>query len=176
MLEQGSVGNPRLPLIRAAAESLPFCDGEWDGVLAECSLSLTRDPDAALRECMRVLRHGGKLILSDVYVKNSKAIPEIRALHLDCCLTGALSKDELMGKLRKGGFTVLVWEDHSAALKHFAAQLILSGSAGQSFRCSLTGAGPLDGFRIEQAASRGGFGYFLAVVAKSMNATAANEL
>jgi SAM-dependent methyltransferase len=169
MLALGSARNPLLPLIRAVGESLPFGDGEWDGVLAECSLSLTRDPDAALRECLRVLRRGGKLILSDVYVKNSKAIPELGALHLDCCLTGALPKDELMGKLTKGGATVLAWEDHSAALKHFAAQLILAGAAGRSLWCSLTGAGPLDGFKIEQVASRAGFGYFLAVAGKSVN-------
>jgi SAM-dependent methyltransferase len=169
MLSLGSARKPFLPLIRAAAESLPFRDGEWDGVLLECSLSLTTDPDAALRECLRVLRRGGKLVLSDVYVKNSEAIPDLRALRLDCCLTGALSKDELTAKLKKGGLPILAWEDHSAALKHFAAQLILAGEAGRSFWCSLTGAGPLDGFRIEQAVSRAGFGYFLAVAGKSVN-------
>jgi len=166
MLAQGRAGNPVLPLIRATAESLPFGDGEWDGILAECSLSLTSDLDAALRECLRVLRRGGKLILSDVYVKNAGAATELRGLSIDCCLTGALSQDELIGKLNNCGFVVPVWEDHSPALKHFAAQLILSRGAGGSLWCSLTGAGSSEGLRIGQAVSRAGLGYFLAVAQK----------
>ena len=173
MLAQGRARNPFLPLIRAQGETLPFFDGEWDGVLAECSLSLARNPDAALRECRRVLRRGGKLILSDVYVRNVSAIPELRALSLESCLTGALSHDELMGKLNNGGFAVLAWEDHSQALKHFAAQFILSQGTKGSFWCSLTGAGPLEGLRIEQAVSRARFGYFLAIAEKSVSARCA---
>jgi arsenite methyltransferase len=169
MISHGRARNPLLPLVRAAGESLPFLDAQWDGILAECILSLTRDPDAALRECRRVLRRGGKLILSDVYVRNVGAIPELRALSLDICLTGALSHDELMVKLRNGGFVVLAWEDHSHALKHFAAQLILSQGSTQSFWCSLMDAGPLDGSRIEQAVSRARFGYFLAVAEKPVS-------
>jgi len=169
MLAHGRARNTVLPLIRANGESLPFFDGEWDGVIAECSLSLTRDPDAALRECRRVLRRAGKLILSDVYVRNVLAIPELRALSLHSCLTGALSDDELMRKLKNGGFVVLAWEDHSPALKSFVAQLILSQGSAQSFRCSLTGADPLDGSRIEQAVSRAKFGYFLAIAEKSVS-------
>ncbi len=173
MLAHGRVRNPLLPLVRSDGESLPFFDGEWDGVLAECSLSLTRDPDAALRECRRVLKRGGKLILSDIYVRNVGAIPELRALSLHSCLKGALSHDEIMGKLRKGGFAVLAWEDHSPALKHFVAQLILSQGSAQSLRRSLTDADPPDGFRIEQAVSRAKLGYFLAVAEKSASARCA---
>ncbi len=170
MLAQGLARNRLLPLIRAAGESLPLFDGQWDGVLAECSLSLTRDPDAALRECRRVLRRGGKLILSDVYVRDVRAIPELQALSVHSCLTGALSHDELMGKLEYAGFVVLAWEDHSPALKHFAAQLILSRGPGRSFRCSLTDADPPDGLKIEQAVSRARLGYFLAIAEKSVSA------
>ncbi len=170
MLAQGRARRPPLPLIRATAESLPLRDGHWDGILAECSLSLTGDPDGALGECRRVLKRGGRLILSDVYVRNVAAIPELRALSLSCCLTGALSRGELMEKLENGGFSILVWEDHSPALKYFAAQLILSRTGGQSFWCSFTGADPVDASRIEQAVSHAGFGYFLVVAQASVSA------
>jgi arsenite methyltransferase len=170
MLAQGRARNPLLPLIRGAGETLPFSNDEWDGILAECSLSLTKNPDAVLRECRRVLKRGGKLILSDVYVRNVGALPELRALALDCCLTGALSNEELMGKLKNAGFVVLSWEDQSPALKQFAAQLILSQGSARSFWCSLTGADPLHGLRIEQAVSRAKFGYFLVVAEKSVSA------
>ncbi len=169
MLAHGRARNPLLPLVRAAAEGLPFFDGEWDGVFAECSLSLTRDPDAALRECRRVLKPGGKLILSDVYVRNARAITELRALSGHSCLTGALSYDELMGKLGNCGFIVSTWEDHSPALKYFAAQLIFSQGSAQAFWCSLAGADPVDGSRVEQAVSHAKFGYFLAVAEKPIS-------
>jgi SAM-dependent methyltransferase len=166
MLAHGRARNPVLPLIRAAAESLPFGDGEWDGVLAECSLSVTVDPDAALRECLRVLRRGGKLILSDIYLKKTGAVSGLRGLSSDCCLTRALPQDELLGKLANAGFAVPVWEDHSAALKHFAAQLIFSGETGVPLWRSLTGAGPTARVEVGQAVRLAGFGYFLAVAHK----------
>jgi ubiquinone/menaquinone biosynthesis C-methylase UbiE len=169
MIAQGHARNSLLPLIRAAGESLPFFDAQWDGVLAECSLSLSKDPPRFLRECFRVLRRGGRLILNDVYVRNAEAIPELRALSMDCCLTGASSSEGLMVKLEDCGFVVSAWEDHSAALKQFAAQLILSQGSARLFWCSLTGADPLDGLRIERAVSLARFGYFLAIAEKSVS-------
>jgi len=169
MVAQGHARNSVLPLIRAAGENLPFLDAQWDGVLAECSLSLSKDPPKFLRECFRVLRPGGRLILNDVYVRNAEAIPGLRALSMDCCLTGASSSEGLMVELKDCGFAVSAWEDHSAALKQFAAQLILSQGSAGSFWSSLTGADPLDGLRIEQAVSLAGFGYFLAIAEKSVS-------
>ncbi len=166
MIAQGHARNSLLPLVRAAGESLPFPDAQWDGVFAECSLSLSRNPPMFLRECFRVLRGGGRLILNDVYVRNAEAIPELRALSMDCCLTGALSIEELTVKLRDCGFAFSTWEDHSAALKQFAAQLIFSQGSARSFWCSLTGGEPLDALRIERAVSRAKPGYFLAIAEK----------
>lgn len=158
MLEMGSARNPLLPLIRAAIENLPFCDGEWDGILAECSLSLTADTGAALRECRRVLKRGGKLILSDVYMNDPQAIPDLGSLHTDCFTSCAFSKNQLMEEIKGCGFKLLAWEDHSEALKHFAARLILANTAAESSRCSPMG--PWDRFRA-------GLGYFLAIAEDS---------
>ena len=55
------------PLVVADAARLPFADDSLDGVLAECSLSLTADRARALAEWFRKLRRGGRLALSDVY-------------------------------------------------------------------------------------------------------------
>ena len=166
MVAQGRARNGLLPLVRAAGESLPFPDAQWDGVLAECSLSLSRNPERFLRESFRVLRDGGRLILNDVYVRNAEAIPELRSLSMDCCLTGASSIEELTVKLKDCGFVVSAWEDHSAALKQFAALLIFSQGSARSFWCSFTGGEPLDALRIERAVLRAKLGYFLAVAEK----------
>ncbi len=163
MLACGRAANASLLLVRATGESLPFPDLCFDGILAECSLSLSRDPGAVLRECRRVLRRGGKLVLTDVYARNAAAVPGLRAVSPDCCLAGAAARDELADRLERSGFAVRVWEDHTPALKYFAARLILSGENAPSFWCAFTGAAPADAVEIGRAVSRARVGYFLAV-------------
>ena len=68
--------------VEASAEELPFADSSMDGVLAECSLSEMWKPQRVLAECARVLCPGGRLMISDIYARNSnsQAIRAIRYL------------------------------------------------------------------------------------------------
>jgi SAM-dependent methyltransferase len=61
-----AVAEAGAPALVADAVALPFADGELDGVLAECVLSLL-DRSRALAEWARVLRPGGALALADLY-------------------------------------------------------------------------------------------------------------
>jgi SAM-dependent methyltransferase len=45
------------------AEDLPFPDSSFDGILMALTLSFVADPQKALRECSRVLRPDGRLLL-----------------------------------------------------------------------------------------------------------------
>lgn len=58
-----------------SVETLPFADHSFDRVLANLSLSFSRSPLHALRELFRVLRPGGKLIVSAVTPLADMAIP-----------------------------------------------------------------------------------------------------
>jgi len=52
----------RFPLVRAAAEELPFRDGEFDLAVSEYGAAIWADPYRWVPEAARVLRPGGELV------------------------------------------------------------------------------------------------------------------
>ena len=46
---------------------VPFPDGSFDAVISQCAFFISGDRPGALREAYRLLRSGGKLLLSDVF-------------------------------------------------------------------------------------------------------------
>lgn len=162
---KGRERNDGTPLIRGRGEALPFPDETMDGVLTECSLSVTGDAEGVVREAHRALKSGGRFIVSDLYARVPENLHELRRLRLQGCLGGAMSMTELIGKLEGCGFGIMICEDHSAALKEFAAQLILSGGALEDFwgRC---GSGGCDSEKIRQAVAAARPGYFLLIARK----------
>jgi ubiquinone/menaquinone biosynthesis C-methylase UbiE len=57
---------PGMRFHQAPGDRLPFADGSLDGVVANMYLHHAPDPAAALHEMTRVLRPGGKLVLTDL--------------------------------------------------------------------------------------------------------------
>lgn len=113
-----------MTLVCAPLEDLPFSSGSFDGIICECVLSQT-DADAVLAEFHRVLRPGGTLLLTDLYLKT--AVNEQSAG--PCVVT----REQTEAMIRNAGFVVRHWEDRSRDLRQLAAQLIMSGSGGQDF-------------------------------------------
>ena len=58
-------GHPRVGFCLAQGEQLPFPDGRFDVVVWANALHHARDPRRVLRECARVLRPEGRLLLLD---------------------------------------------------------------------------------------------------------------
>lgn len=92
---------------RADLLSLPFESGAFDGILAECVLSTLPRP-AALAELRRVLRPGGRLVLSDVEVGEDPlpALADHRILGAALCVTDAWRDGEFGRMLDAAGFKV----------------------------------------------------------------------
>ncbi len=100
----------------ADAHSLPFFDDSVDGILMECSFCLMRDAKAVIAECLRVLKSGGLLCISDMYAKNE----DVGAFKNSARL---YTRDEISAILK--GFSIRHFEDCSDTLRQFWGQLIL---------------------------------------------------
>ena len=131
MLALAAARAPQALLVQGSAEALPFASASFDGILAECVLSLCRKQEVALAEIERVLRRGGLLMLSDLYLKNGAfctALPEQAG-----CLLHAAPLEETLSMLERCGFELLHVADHSAALKQLAGQLIFDHGTMELF-------------------------------------------
>ena len=146
-----------LPLIQAAGESLPVGDGRFDAVLAECSLSAMSDASRALSEFRRVLRPGGWLILSDVYARNPDGVEALKRLPVDSCLAGAVPQAEVIECVQARGFALRLWEDHTDALKLFAARLIWANGSMLQFWCRAASCASAADIQAAIEASRPGY-------------------
>lgn len=152
---------------RARGEHLPFADACLDGILAECSLSVADNVSGVLGECRRILKVKGLLIIHDVYARNPDGVSAVGDLPLECCLTGAVSRDEWRARLDANGFELRLWEDHSKALKEFAARLIFShGSMDEFWRRFGSRERKDDAKAIQHAVSKARPGYFLLIARK----------
>ena len=182
---ESEAGSSNVRWASAEVAALPFEDGTFEAVLAECVLSTTDRP-GAFAELRRVIRPGGVLLVSDVWVA-TEASPILAAnpvLGATLCVTGAWRPGELESIAPASGFAVDRKHDLSAAILElvdrvegrlaFAAIAMRdlrkrpAGSLGAisisglgDFR--IEGAGPLAD-QIRAAVARGDLGYFSAVL------------
>jgi len=90
---------------RGEIENLPVPDRSVDVVLSNCVINLVPDKGKVYREAFRVLRPGGRLIVSDMVAL--RPIPTEARLDMQRwagCSSGALSVEETAEKLRAAGF------------------------------------------------------------------------
>jgi len=113
-----------VPLLRGRGEALPLAGESLDAALCECVLSLSPAPDAFLAETARVLAPGGRLLLSDLYLRSPGGPAESQAAG---CASGAVSRCLLEERLMRAGFGILLFEDHSRSLAELAGRLIFAG-------------------------------------------------
>jgi len=106
----------RLRFERADAESLSLPDASFDAVICECSFCTFPDKSAAAREFARVLRHGGRVGISDV--TRGPVLPqELEGLlGWIACIAAAQPVDQYAARLRASGLLVQDIEQHDKAL------------------------------------------------------------
>jgi len=136
LLREGLAQNPSRPLTAGLADRLPFRDTAFDGVLCECVLSLLPDPHGALNEFSQVLKPGGRLVITDIYARLPEGAFMLRPPAQNCCLKGIRSRREMIDRVERAGFQLLLWEDHSYFLKQLAAQIVFAYGSMKTFWAS----------------------------------------
>jgi arsenite methyltransferase len=132
LAEAGS-RDPVVQWVLGHSAALPFAEAHFDAVFAECFLSAQPDRDAVLHEVRRVLRPGGRLAVSDTYLRDPAALAEGNPAPPCSCLSGATGKDETLASLERAGFSVELWLDRSNALRALMASLVFAYGSAAAF-------------------------------------------
>lgn len=116
--EKGGYSNVEFRL--GEIEHLPVSDNSVDVIISNCVINLSPDKQQVYNDAFRVLRPGGRLIISDIVTKGELPV----AVRDDpdswsACIAGALQKDEYLDIIRKAGFSgirllsekVMSWEE-----------------------------------------------------------------
>ena len=110
MLEQARQNQAKLGINNVSfrqgdIEALPLEGESVDVVISNCVINLAPDKDAVFREAFRVLRRGGRLMVSDILLERSATAEEMEDLALYAgCISGSLPVGEYLGKIRTAGF------------------------------------------------------------------------
>ncbi len=103
-------------------ENLPVADNSADVVISNCVINLSPDKSRVFKEAFRVLKPGGRLMVSDVvlleelpdFIRNSTAA-------YIGCVSGAMLKEDYLATIRDAGFgEVKILEETSFPLEFIA--------------------------------------------------------
>jgi arsenite methyltransferase len=86
-------------------ENLPLNDKSVDVIISNCVINMSLNKDRVFREAFRVLKHGGRMIISDI-IRRGKMLKELKESPVSwaACAAGALTEREYIRKIRKAGF------------------------------------------------------------------------
>jgi SAM-dependent methyltransferase len=86
-------------------ENIPAADNSVDAIISNCVINLAPDKKKVFKEAFRVLKPGGRLMVSDLVLMKElpKSIQDSVEAYIGC-LSGAIMKDEYLEAIRKAGF------------------------------------------------------------------------
>jgi len=99
--ESAGFGNVEFRL--GEIEALPVADGTVDVIISNCVLNLSPEKDRVLAEAYRVLKPGGRLVISDMV--SERDVPAVLEGDLNA-VAGCLptQRDRYIGRFEKAGF------------------------------------------------------------------------
>jgi len=87
-------------------ENLPVEDNSVDVIISNCVINLSPDKETVFRESFRVLKPGGRMMISDIVLL--KELPDFLKNSVEAyigCLSGAIKKEDYLKLIEKAGFS-----------------------------------------------------------------------
>lgn len=87
-------------------ENMPIESNSVDTIISNCVINLATDKEKVFREAYRVLKKGGKIVVSDIVTE--KPVPDHIREDLNLwisCIAGALPENEYLETIKKAGFS-----------------------------------------------------------------------
>lgn len=109
-------------------EDLPVDDNSVDAIISNCVINLAPDKEKVFKEAYRVLKRGGRLMISDVVL--TKPLPEELKNDKELlvgCVSGAILKQEYLDLLKKAGFSsIRIHKETPAFLPDYGLSITFS--------------------------------------------------
>ncbi|TWT38642.1 arsenite methyltransferase [Blastopirellula retiformator] len=105
----------------ATIDDMPLANSSVDCVISNCVINLAPDKDVVFREIVRILKHGGRVAISDIALK--KPLPEELATDISAlvgCIAGAIPIEAYKQGLLDAGFAAVEVVDEGADLNAYA--------------------------------------------------------
>lgn len=96
-------GYDNVILLQGEIEKLPLPDSSADWVISNCVINLSPDKPKVFREITRVMRPGGRILVSDIIARD---LPQWVLANSDlyaACISGALTEAEYLGAAKAAG-------------------------------------------------------------------------
>ena len=117
-------------------ENLPVEDSTIDVIISNCVINLVPNKDKAFKEAFRVLKPGGRLMVSDIVLL--KKLPDFVKDSIEAyvgCVAGAANKDRYLGAIKSAGFGDVTVIDETV----FPLDCMTNDPTGQAILKSLKG-------------------------------------
>ena len=85
-------------------KNIPVGDNTIDAVISNCVINLTTDKTGAFREVHRILKQGGRMVISDLVTDREIEQGQVNAEQWCSCIDGALTKENYIQSIKKAGF------------------------------------------------------------------------
>jgi ubiquinone/menaquinone biosynthesis C-methylase UbiE len=99
------VGSTNVEFQLGEMESIPIPEASVDVIISNCVINLSPDKDAVFKEAFRVLRPGGRMVVSDIVTHGE--LPDVIRDQLSAwagCIAGALNEMDYLGRIEASGF------------------------------------------------------------------------
>jgi ubiquinone/menaquinone biosynthesis C-methylase UbiE len=122
--------------VRSKLEKIELPDKVADLVISNCTLNHASDKQAVWNEIHRILKKGGRFVISDIYATTAIA-EEYKndPVAVAECWAGSVTRDEYMQHLEKAGFTSVEIIEESAPYVKGNAEVASFTIAGKKEAC-----------------------------------------